>query len=425
MEIFQAFNKYCCEILFSIFSKNFLVSSESSVILNTEILSKRHFFIELEEEFDREQQNLLNTARRMSEIRGRKITDRMARAIEAFESGDAHRANIILEEAERDADQALADIHQAKIIGILSIDELLLKTSTIMSDSTIPIEERIKQTCQLYQKAVMLAIEVGYNKKKYASLLERYGCFLYHYAKNDEAFEVFSELIKIRETTLGTDHPDTASSYNYIGNVYMNKGDHDHALEYYMKALEIREKTLGSDHPYIAQSYNNIGNVYSDIGDYNHALDYCMKAFEIMKKILGTNHPNTASSYNNIGIVYSRKGDYDFALKNFIKALEIKEKNLGTYHRATVSSYNNIAWTYHLLGKYEEALPWVEKAISTFPMDSNFIDTLAMVYQGLGRYEEAMEQFALCLKLKKDQGKSDDSIRETEEKLEVLKKLMQ
>ena len=44
------------------------------------------------------------------------------------------------------ADQALADIRQAKKVGMLSIDELLLKTSTIMSDATIPIEERVEQT---------------------------------------------------------------------------------------------------------------------------------------------------------------------------------------------------------------------------------------------------------------------------------------
>ena len=149
---------------------------------------------QLEEEFQNEQQNLFNTARRMSELRSRRITDRMARAIEAFESGDAHRANIILEEAERDADQAQADIRQAKKVGMLSIDELLLKTSTIMSDATIPIEERVEQTYQLYQKAVALAKEINYDEGKYIDLLVKYTSFLQKYAKYDEALEELEEI---------------------------------------------------------------------------------------------------------------------------------------------------------------------------------------------------------------------------------------
>ena len=336
----------------------------------------------LEEEFQNEQQNLFNTARRMSALRGQQITERMARAIEAFESGDAHRANIILEEAERDADQALADIRNAKKVGLLSIDELLLKTDTIMSDTTIPIEERIEQTYQLYQKAVTLAREVDYDKEKYAALLGKYGCFLDKYGRFDEALKVYEHECKLQEELHGKEHPDTATSYNNIGIVYHDKGDYDKAFEYYLKAKEIREKALGKEHPV------------------------------------------TAGSYNNIGIVCKNKGDYDKALEYHLKAMEIREKILGKEHPKTAWSYNNIAWTYHLMDKYKEALPWAEKAVAAFPNNSDIIDTLATVYQGLGRYDEALEQFELCLKLGKEQGDSEESIHETEEKIEELKKQM-
>ena len=504
----------------------------------------------LEEDFEREQQNLFNTARRMSALRSQRITERMARAIDAFEEGDAHRANIILDEAERDADQALADIRQAKKVGMLSIDELLLKTSTIMSDTTMPIEERIEQTYQLYQKAVTLAKEVDYDKGKYGDLLEKYGGFLSIYAKYDEALAIHSELAKlreemlgkdhsdtaasyinigivyyhlgnydkaleyykqaldfrervlgkghsdtatsynnigvvysdlgdydkaleyhmqaldIRERVLGKDHPDTARSYNNIGLVYSDLGDYVKVLEYYMQALDILERVLGKDHPDTARSYNNIGNVYADLGDYDKALDYYKKALDIRERVLGKDHPDTAASYNNIGLVYSDLGDYVKALEYYKQALDIQERvlgkdhhgtatsynniglayyNLGDYdkaleyskqaldiqervlgkdHPGTSGSYNNIAWTYHLWGKYEEALPWAEKAIASSPNKPEIIDTLATVYQDLGRYDEALEQFELCLELKKEQGANEDSIRETEDKIEEVKKLM-
>lgn len=37
--------------------------------------------------------------------------------------------------------------------------------------------------------------------------------------------------------------------------------DYDQSLDYHRKCLEIRERVLGSNHPETASSYNNIGFV--------------------------------------------------------------------------------------------------------------------------------------------------------------------
>lgn len=87
-------------------------------------------------------------------------------------------------------------------------------------------------------------------------------------------------------------------------------------------------------------------------------------------------------------------------------------------------AYNEVAWTYHLMGKYEEALPWAEKAVESFPKDTNAIDTFATIYQDLGQYDKAMEQFQLCLKFQKEQKVSEEDIHETEEKIAALKEQM-
>ena len=46
---------------------------------------------------------------------------------------------------------------------------------------------------------------------------------------------------------LGADHPDVASTYIGLGNVYNHKGDYDAASEYHEKALAIQLRTLGAD----------------------------------------------------------------------------------------------------------------------------------------------------------------------------------
>ena len=129
-------------------------------------------------------------------------------------------------------------------------------------------------------------------------------------------------------------------------------------------------------------------------------------------------------SLNNIALFYARENKIAKAVACYTKAMTICEENLGNNHPETIVSYNHLAWTYHLMGKYVEALPWAKKAAVAFPNNPNIIDTLACVYQGLGRYDEALEQFELCLKLYKKQEKTEDDIRDTEEKIKMLKELM-
>ena len=117
-----------------------------------ELLNERNH---LQEVFEQQQQFLFDTAKRIAQLQGGIVTDRIRRAMDAFEDGNVREANIILDEAERDADKNLADYKQSKEITeqkrqnvLSSIDELLLKTTTIMADMSIVIEERITKTME-------------------------------------------------------------------------------------------------------------------------------------------------------------------------------------------------------------------------------------------------------------------------------------
>ena len=296
----------------------------------------------LEKEFEREQQNLFNTARRITEQRGHKISERMARAIEAFERGDAQRADVILDEAEKDFEAAREDFRVTKKVSVQALEEQIKRASYKMSNTSIPVVERVKKTLEIYEEADAFAKEINYDQEKYIDLLADYARFLYDYAFYGKAVATYSRLITLRESFLGTEHPDTATSYNNIGLVYYTQGDYDKALEYYFRALAIREKVLGREHPDTATSYNNIGGVYDTQGDYDKALEYYFRALAICEKVLGKEHPSTATSYNNIGLVYYTQGDYDKALEYYFRALAICEKVLGPEHPNTKVVRENI-----------------------------------------------------------------------------------
>ena len=282
-----------------------------------------------------------------------------------------------------------------------------------------------------YDKAIeyyMTALEIqkkvmGTEHPSTANTYKNIGDVYFAKKKYNQVLKYLKKAMQIKQGLFGEDHLDTATSYDEIGKLYIITKDYDKALEYYMKANAIREKIFGENHIITAESYNELGRFFLFKHNYDKAFDYFFKSINIREKILKKGNPNIRESLKDLGFILLKHDKPDKALVCFMKAQEFQEMFGKDYSKST-TLYNIIAWTLHLLDRNEEALPNAEKAVTAFPNNPNIIDTLATVYQGLGRYDEAMEQFELCLKLKKVQGASEDSIHETEEKIEDLKKML-
>ena len=361
----------------------------------------------LRKELGEHEQILLNSAINIAQFAGKRISERMKRAVALFEEGKVSEANAILDEAERDADDILNGLREIKTVGKQAIEELILRASTMIADDKYSIDERIKRVDAIYAKADELAHECDYDEEKYDKLLFEYATFLNKYAKYNKAVEIHNCVITLRERLYGTEHLDTADSYNNIGIVYNELSEYEKALEYHFKALKIREKILGTEHPDTAMSYNNIGNVYGSLRENKKALEYHLKALAIFEKIWGIKHLKTAASYNNIGNIYNQLDEYETALEYYLKALRIYAQSLGTEHPDTAMSYNNIGNVYGLLRKYKKALEYhfralkiKEKVLGTeHPDTAMSYNNIGIVYYELNEYETALEYQLKALKI--------------------------
>ena len=188
---------------------------------------------EIREKLQEHEQLLLGAAVRVAQFTGKRISERMKRAIAFFNEGKVSEANAVLDEAERDADEILRGVKELKAVGKQSVDELLVKASYMLADEKYTIEERIEKTHNIYQKALELATECNYEEEKLYRLLTDYRDFLDKYAKYDEALVIAKQCLELSKKLYGENHPSTATSYNNIGFVYRKKGDYDTALEYY------------------------------------------------------------------------------------------------------------------------------------------------------------------------------------------------
>jgi len=60
--------------------------------------------------------------------------------------------------------------------------------------------------------------------------------------------------------------------------VHYKLGEYSKALSYYEKNLKINQKMLPENHPDMATLYNNMGEVYRSTGDYSKALSFHEKS---------------------------------------------------------------------------------------------------------------------------------------------------
>ena len=169
----------------------------------------------------------------------------------------------------------------------------------------------------------------------YAGMLHQMGYLTKKQGDYASALKWYQKALRIWERVLGTDHPDTATTYNNIGEVYRAQGDYASALEWYQKALRVKERILDTDHPSTATTYNNIALVYKARGNYASALDWYQKALHIFERALGTDHPFTATTYNNIALIYKVQAPWNgikrrCALKNASLAQTTPTRRLPT-----------------------------------------------------------------------------------------------
>ncbi len=380
--------------------------------LRDDLQQKLNQYNKLRDEFGKLQQNLFNTARRIAQLQGERVNKRIARAIEAFEKGDAVSANVILDEAESDAKTNLDDYLRSREITeqkrkdvINSIVELQLKCNTTMLDNRITVDERIDKVIGLYNQLDEMAKEVNYDSLKYVRLLFDYADFLRKYSFYEKAIEIyyrieemldgqietkhvyyaylnnnmgltFNELHHYKDAlscleyaydicteVYGEVHPKTITALNNIAGVFLSQKKYEQAIEYLLRAISLCEKLGNSDRRILANSYNNIGHAYTNIMKYSTANEYFFKALEIYNRLMDDKDPEMAKIYNNIGITYLYQGESRLAKDYHRKAIQIATDKLGEWNPQLAIMYKNLGMDYNFDDDYELECEQYSKAL--------------------------------------------------------------
>jgi CHAT domain-containing protein/Tfp pilus assembly protein PilF len=223
------------------------------------------------------------------------------------------------------------------------------------------------------------------------------------------AEEGFRKALALRRKMLGEEHPDTADSYNNLAANLHAQGKSREAEDGFRKALAIRLEVLGAEHPDTAQSYNNRAHQLMSQGKYREAEGDFRKALAIQRKVLGAEHPDTATGCNNLAFTLNAQGKYADAAEFYRQALAIRRKVLGEGHPDTAQSYSNLAANLDAQGKYPEGAEFARKALAIrlelfgaeHPETANSYNNLAGNLNAQGKYKEAEESYRKALAIKR------------------------
>ena len=262
--------------------------------------------------------------------------------------------------------------------------------------------ESFKKACDLNQKYLPAnhpntATSYSNLSNVYSDLGEYSNALLY----NRKGLEIWQNI-------LPPTHPNLALSYNNLAQIYRQMGDHLKAILFYEKSIEINEKILPANHPDLAYAYHNIGTLYSSISEYSRAFFFHQKALKISERILPSDHPDSAVFYDSMGQLYRSMGDCSKALTFHQKALEIRQKLQPPNYSGLATSYGNLGSVYEILGDYAEALLFYEKSFEIHQKDipasslslANDYNNIALIYENTGEYMKALGFFEKSMEIR-------------------------
>ena len=144
-----------------------------------------------------------------------------------------------------------------------------------------------------------------------------------------------------------------------------NRGLYQEAEPLFRRALSIHEKSLGSDHPEVASTLANLGTLYEVTGQFARAEPLMQRALAIWEeKIPGQPDLKLALGLNNLAVLFYMQGRDRNAQPLLQRALAIRTKSLGPLHPDVADCLSNLASVYRRQANYAEVERLVRQALA-------------------------------------------------------------
>lgn len=184
----------------------------------------------------------------------------------------------------------------------------------------------------------------------------------------------------------------------YIGDFYYKIGNYQEARKYYDKSLKIKERTLGEDHPSYLETLLSLGKLTVEIGEMEEAEQILMDYNSLADGAYDSKHPVRANAFKEVGDVFAIKSDTTTAIYFYKQAKDAYEEmtdglqSVGYAHNLTSQ-----AELYYKMGFYTAAEALFRQAQYIYEKNgfsakvehANLLNRLALLYLRLNNLVDA------------------------------------
>ena len=129
--------------------------------------------------------------------------------------------------------------------------------------------------------------------------------------------------LNISTAKFGEEHPYTSDVYYEFGCYYFTRPERlgtdknsssfskDKAEKYFIKALKIKEATVGKDHPDVSRILTRLGSLYIERVEYPKAEDFLKRSLKIRESTLGSSHTRVAQTLKHLLTLYELQEKFD------------------------------------------------------------------------------------------------------------------
>jgi tetratricopeptide (TPR) repeat protein len=262
-------------------------------------------------------------------------------------------------------DEMITDIANALHLRVDSKGRKASAIGGTRTAKTLPrakVEEVREELEDALRELQTLSVDEGIRVTSINNLASLY----YDSGRDDEAIPLYREVIAIRETSLGADHPEVAVSLNNLASVYVASGEYAQAEPLYRRSLEIRLAALGPQHPRVGNAMNNLASLLHRQGRHIEAEKLYKRALEIRALELEAQLGPESTRLTDRGARLELAGNYAAAGRNYEEALEAEKERSGPDHVRTGQLTQNLANVRRLEGRHVESISLFEAALSIF-----------------------------------------------------------
>ncbi|KAL9080970.1 MAG: hypothetical protein Q9157_000380 [Trypethelium eluteriae] len=170
---------------------------------------------------------------------------------------------------------------------------------------------------------------VSPNDNRKLSLACKYGMSMFKDGRYSEAEAPLQEVVQVRESMLGKEHPDTLDSMYSLALILGYKGLFQDAEELGIQVIEARRRLLGSYHLDVLTVAAKIVLLHAVQGKWNEAERLEEQTTRHCLQVLGAEHAVTLECIQNLAITYMRQGRWKEAEQLIMRVTEARARGLG------------------------------------------------------------------------------------------------